>query len=246
MKDLSIVLEETFRKYSTCLTYSDKGSHSDNSGWSTIQFSTHFKRPKSIRFEWSGETNITRQGFVPDAAKSTVLRCDAKGVCTYFDPRNTEEPELHFPSLANMFREDSMLSGSVTDVIPPLLTREFGLAPKWGKKAFRKIEKIDGQEGYPFCAERSYMQYSRCGAATVTDTIWIDENFQIGRFRHQIVAKAVDKRISKFISSIYKNKPGQLERHLAKDDIFVDDYHFSDVSFDKDIDDALFTVDLDA
>jgi len=181
---------------------------------------------------------------VPDATKSTVLRCDAKGLCTYFDPRNTEEPNLFFANLAEMFREDNMLSGSVTDFIPPLLSKEFGPAPMWGKKAFRNIKKIDDQNGYAFCAERSYKQYFSDGAKTVTDTIWIDDNLQIRRFRHQRIVKAVDKRISKFRNDICKGKPDILERYLAKDDIFVDDYHFSEVSFDKDIDDAFFCADL--
>lgn len=240
--DLPEILQKTFHKYSTCSTYSDKGFYCDNSsGKPTIQFSTVFKRPMSVRFEWSGQTNITRQGFEPDETKSTVLLCTAEGRCYYFDPRNVEESELHFVDSAHMFREDSPLSGYVTDIILPFLISGFPSAnPILGKKACLKMQKLNDDGEYAISAERTYKQYFVHGTTTFTDTIWIDDNLQIRRFKRQRILKSEDKRPSKFRKEVCNKSPQAYENYLKADRVSIDDYRFLEVSFDKDIDDTTF------
>lgn len=243
--DISDVLRETLHKYSTCLTYRDCGYYcEDNSDSPSIQFSTHFKRPTSVRFEWAGETRLIREGFLADTTKTTLLRCNPNGECSYFDPRNTVESKFNFASPTEMFQFDKLGSGYVAEIILPLLVTKFGAATRRiGKKSCLTMKRIDQQGPYEFCAERTYRQFFQSGIATITDTIWIDSELHIRRFRRQGLHRAADKRLGSIRTVDYQASPEVYRRYLERDSISISDYHFIESAFDEDIDDVLFCLD---
>lgn len=105
------------------------------------------------------------------------------------------------------------------------------------------MQRVAEQDDFAFCAEKSYKQYFQYGPVTVTDSIWIDNNLHIRRFRQQATLKAANKRPGIIRKELYKVSPAAYELYFQKDQITVYDYHFDEVSLDCDIDDALFCKD---
>ncbi len=230
-------LQELLNKYQTCTSYVDIGVlYTEEKGQQlpAVRFATHFERPASLRFEWSGQTRIKRPGLSKRSNLSTIITQSSNGFPTYYDPGNLEEPCPKFSTIREALLFDRPYSGWVVDIAVSILSADFEhenrILTQQALSSFQLRLDSDSEDYEYF---RTFRSVEEEYTMTFEEEISVSPDLHISQFKQTRSIKKEDKKPLRSLD--HPSYRSAQQRWLSQDSFALSDYQFEEVRFNCEI-----------